>query len=112
VKSATLPFLLTARKSPLAAIFRRGPTNHVLLIQGNLDQDTFTPGQGFKGRIHERRCDLSPEGDMPLYFAATYKKPLQSWFAGPYASKSKRNNAVLTVNGHFPSNRQRPPPHA
>ena len=74
---ATRLFVLPARKSPLAAIFRRGPSNHVLLIQGNLDQDTFTPGQGFKGRIYERRCDLSPERDMLLYFAATCKKRLQ-----------------------------------
>ena len=26
-------------------------------------------------------CDLSPSGDLPLYFAAKYKEPLRSWTA-------------------------------
>ncbi|MFO0774023.1 MAG: hypothetical protein U0172_05090 [Nitrospiraceae bacterium] len=31
--------------------------------------DRFTLGQWFKGRIYERRCDLSPDGTHLLYFA-------------------------------------------
>lgn len=31
--------------------------------------DTFEVGQWFRGRIYERRCDLSPDGRHLLYFA-------------------------------------------
>ncbi|MGI4790693.1 MAG: hypothetical protein ACRYFS_17805 [Janthinobacterium lividum] len=31
--------------------------------------DTFTPGQWFHGRIFEKRCDLSPDGTLLIYFA-------------------------------------------
>jgi hypothetical protein len=62
-------------------IFRRGPSKQVLLIKWDLAQDTFEYGQWLKGRIYERRCDLSPEGDLLLYFAADWRKPYQSWIA-------------------------------
>src|SRR5260370_16572519 len=47
----------------------------------NTDDDTFECGQWLKGRIYERRCDLSPEGDLLLYFAANFRKPYYSWTA-------------------------------
>jgi hypothetical protein len=46
-----------------------------------MNTDTFKSGQWFKGRIYERRCDLSPRGDFLLYFAANYRKPYRSWSA-------------------------------
>jgi hypothetical protein len=74
-------FVLLARTAPIAVIFRRGPAKHVLMITWNLEQDTFEYGQWFKGRIYERRCDLSPEGDMLLYFAGNHRKPYYTWSA-------------------------------
>jgi hypothetical protein len=74
-------YALLARKSPRAVIFRRGPSQQVQLISWNTENDTFEFGQWFKGRIYERRCDLSPNGDLLLYFAAKYKNPLYSWTA-------------------------------
>ena len=74
-------YCLLAREARSGVIFRRGPTRHVLLIKWNLDGDTFEFGQWLKGRIYERRCDLSPSGDKLIYFAATYKEPLMSWTA-------------------------------
>jgi hypothetical protein len=41
----------------------------------------FEVGQWFKGRIYERRCDLSPNGRLLVYFAAKYRAPLYSWTA-------------------------------
>jgi hypothetical protein len=38
-------------------------------------------GQWFKGRIYERRCDLSPSGEKLIYFAANYRSPLYTWTA-------------------------------
>jgi len=74
-------YAILARKSPAAVVFRRGPSNSVLLIKWNTADDTFEHGQWLRGRIYERRCDLSPDGGLLLYFAAKYKEPLHSWSA-------------------------------
>src|SRR4051794_39570157 len=74
-------FVILARKAPVGVILRRGPSNHVQLIRWNMADDTFEQGQWFKGRIYERRCDISPNGTLLIYFAATYKEPLHSWTA-------------------------------
>jgi hypothetical protein len=70
-----------ARDAPVGVIFRRGPSKRVLLISWNTRTDTFRIGQWLKGRIYERRCDLSPSGQRLLYFAANYKPPYQTWTA-------------------------------
>lgn len=62
-------FMLFARKSPMAVIFRRGPSKWVQLIKWDTKSDTFEPGQWFNGRIYERRSDLSPDGSLLIYFA-------------------------------------------
>lgn len=80
-EASTRLWVILAREAPVAAVFRRGPSRHVRLIKWNLDSDTFECGQWFKGRIYERRCDLSPSGSLLIYFAASYQKPLQSWTA-------------------------------
>ncbi len=74
-------YAILARRSPIAVIFRRGPSKSVLLIRWDTSNDRFEHGQWLKGRIYERRCDLSPDGDLLLYFAANYKEPLRSWSA-------------------------------
>jgi hypothetical protein len=63
-----LHFLL-AREALTGVLFRRGPSRWVRLIQWNVAADTFEPGQWFKGRIYEKRCDLSPDGTKLIYFA-------------------------------------------
>jgi hypothetical protein len=74
-------YAVLAREAPVGVIFRRGPSKQVRLIRWNLADDSFEPGQWFKGRIYERRCDLSPRGDMLIYFAAKHRPPLYSWTA-------------------------------
>jgi hypothetical protein len=81
VKPAARLYVLLARKSSEGVVCRRGPSKQVLLIKWNLNDDTFEFGQWLKGRVYERRCDLSPEGNMLLYFAANWRKPYQSWSA-------------------------------
>jgi hypothetical protein len=78
---STRLWVIFAREAPVGVIFRRGPSRQVQLIKWHLDIDTFEYGQWFKGRIYERRCDLSPKGTLLIYFAATYKRPLFSWTA-------------------------------
>jgi hypothetical protein len=81
IPSSVRLYAILARTSPLAVIFRRGPSKSVLLLKWDTSNDTFEQGQWLKGRIYERRCDLSPGGDFLLYFAANYRKPLRSWSA-------------------------------
>ena len=79
-KSARL-FVIMAREAPFAVVFRRGPSKQVRLIAWHTDEDRFEGGQWFKGRIYERRCDLSPDGRYLIYFAANHKAPPYSWTA-------------------------------
>jgi hypothetical protein len=74
-------FILLASEAPVGVILRRGPSGQVLLIRWNLEQDTFEEGQWLKGRVYERRCDLSPDGELLLYFAADQRRSMSSWTA-------------------------------
>jgi hypothetical protein len=53
----------------------------VQLISWNTDTDEFIEGQWLKGRVYERRCDLSPSGKLFCYFAAKWKGPIDTWTA-------------------------------
>lgn len=61
--------VLLARESKIGLIIRRGPSNSVCTVLWNRERDTFKPGQWMRGRIYERRCDLSPNGKHFIYFA-------------------------------------------
>lgn len=74
-------FVILARNDRDAVIFRRGPSKQVLLIKWDRKNDSFEEGQWLKGRIYERRCDLSPSGKLLVYLAAKWKGPIQSWTA-------------------------------
>lgn len=39
------------------------------MIRWQTDNDTFEPGQWLRGRVYERRCDISPDGTQFVYFA-------------------------------------------
>ena len=74
-------YAILAREANRAVVFRRGPSKRVQLLLWYTDTDAFQEGQWFKGRIYERRCDLSPAGKLLVYFAANYKLPYFSWTA-------------------------------
>jgi hypothetical protein len=74
-------YAILARDARVGVVFRRGPSKQVLLSLWHTDTDQFFEGQWFKGRIHERRCDLSPSGKRLIYFAAKYKAPYATWTA-------------------------------
>lgn len=76
--------VLLARKAAFALVIRRGPSRQVCTIGWDRKTDDFSLGQWFKGRIYERRCDLSPDGKHFLYFAMNGKwhgKAKGSWTA-------------------------------
>lgn len=61
-----------ARDARVAAILRRGPSEWAQLALWDRDGDRVEPGQWFHGRVYERRCDLSPDGRLFVYFAAKH----------------------------------------
>ena len=61
--------VLLARQAPIGVVIRRGPAKAVATLLWDRQNDTFQLGQWFRGRIYERRCDLSPDGRHLLYFA-------------------------------------------
>ena len=81
MKSAARLYCLLSRGSSQGVVFRRSPSNHVLLIKWNLSTDSFQPGQWLKARVYERRCDLSPDGTLLVYFAADSRRSIGSWTA-------------------------------
>jgi hypothetical protein len=50
-------------------VIRRGPSKCVATMLWDRTTDQFRLGQWLKGRIYERRSDLSPDGRHFLYFA-------------------------------------------
>jgi hypothetical protein len=64
--------VLLAPSAPVAVILRRGPTKWVQLVKWRTDCDVFEAGQWFKGRIYDRRTDLSPDGTLLIYFASKF----------------------------------------
>jgi hypothetical protein len=62
-------YFLLAREAPLGVIFRRGPSRWTRLVRWNVADDAFEMGQWFKGRVYEKRADLSPDGTKLVYFA-------------------------------------------
>lgn len=81
LKSQVRLYCILAKEAPVAVLFRRGPSKRVLLILWRTDTDKFEEGQWFKGRIYERRCDLSPTGRRLIYFAQNHKDLYFSWTA-------------------------------
>lgn len=65
--------VLLASDAPIGLIIRRGPSKSVATVLWNRDTDDFHVGQWLKGRIYERRSDLSPDGQFLIYFAMNGK---------------------------------------
>lgn len=61
-----------SRRAPLGVVLRRGPSTWAQLVLWDRTTDRFTPGQWIHGRVYERRCDLSPDGRLFVYFACAH----------------------------------------
>ncbi len=61
--------VLLARDAEVGVVIRRGPSKSVCTVLWDRSRDKFTLGQWMRGRIYERRCDLSPDGTRLIYFA-------------------------------------------
>jgi hypothetical protein len=65
--------VLLASKKPVGVVIRRGPSKQVCTLLWDRSKDEFTVAQWLKGRIYERRSDLSPDGQYMIYFAMNGK---------------------------------------
>lgn len=65
--------VLLASRAPVGVVIRRGPSKTVCSILWNRATDTFQLGQWMRGRIYERRADISPDGKRMIYFAMNGK---------------------------------------
>jgi hypothetical protein len=74
-------YAILARDGRSAVVFRRGPSKTVRLLRWHLRTDVIEAGQWFLGRVHERRGDLSPDGELLVYFAAKHSGPIGTWTA-------------------------------
>src|SRR5262245_34353061 len=54
--------VILARSADNAVVFRRGPSKRVATFAWDRTSDEVQLGQWLKGRIYERRSDLSPDG--------------------------------------------------
>jgi hypothetical protein len=61
-------FVIFAKNAHEAVVFRRGPAAWYHVIRWNTKDDIFYRGAWFKGRIYPEKCDLSPDGELLLYF--------------------------------------------
>jgi len=76
--------ILLASQARVGVVFRRGPANSVCTVGWNRDTDQFELGQWLRGRIYERRADLSPDGRHLIYFArggSRHQETKGSWTA-------------------------------
>ena len=65
--------VLLARDAPIGLVIRRGPSKRVCSVLWDRTTDTFQLGQWLKGRIHDYKCDISPDGKYWVYFALNGK---------------------------------------
>lgn len=61
-------FVIFAKEAHVAAIFARGPSNWFHVIRWDTSKDSFEPGAWMRARLYPQRCDLSPDGELLLYF--------------------------------------------
>ena len=61
--------VLIPANSDTAVVIRRGPSKHTCVLSWNMQTDEVKLGQWLKGRIYERRSDISPDGKYWIYFA-------------------------------------------
>jgi hypothetical protein len=73
-KSPCRLFVILARDADVGVILRRGPSQWFQVIKWDTRRDTFDDGAWFHGRIYEESCDVSPDGELFVYFAAKHNR--------------------------------------
>ncbi len=83
--------VLLARRARVGVVLRRGPSRSVCAIGWDRERDTFEVGQWLRGRIYERRSDLSPDGKYLIYFAMN----------GQWSSRTHGSWTAISIAPHL-----------
>ncbi len=75
-------FGLVAREANQVVILRRGPSRYTQMLVWDLATDEVTSGQWLKGRVYERRCDVSPDGKHFVGACTNYSQSHRQRFGG------------------------------
>jgi hypothetical protein len=89
--------VLLASEACVGVVIRRGPARAVCSILWDRNSDKFETGQWLRGRIYERRADLSPDGRYMIYFAMNGRwssKSRGSWDRCFARSMAERRRSV------------------
>lgn len=78
---ATRIFGYVAAEKRIAVVLRRGPSKMVEMLRWDLCTDTLERGQWLKGRVYDERCNLSPDGALFVYFAASFVGAIPTYTA-------------------------------
>lgn len=76
--------VLVPRNAETAVVIRRGPSKETCILSWNTNTGDVSVSQWLKGRIYERRSDISPDGKYWIYFAMNgrWDSPVKgSWTA-------------------------------
>ena len=108
-------FVIFAKEANEAVVFARGPSAWFHVIRWDTSQDKFEPGAWIRGCIYPERCDLSPDGQLLLYFVHQGRRSKTSYTcAWTGISRSPWLNALglwpwggtWGGGGHFEGNRK------
>lgn len=61
-------YCIQAISAPIVLIFRRGPSKWFHVLRWNIATCTIEPGAWVNATIYPRRCDVSPDGELLLFF--------------------------------------------
>lgn len=93
-KLAARLHVILARHERTGIIIRRGPSKSVCTVLWDRKTDKFKLGQWLRGRIYERRSDLSPDGKHFIYFAMNGKWESETKGAWTAISKTPYLKAI------------------
>jgi hypothetical protein len=80
---------IVAQRAPVAVIFYRGPSRWSRFYRWRLDTGELECGAWMKARVYPHRCDLSPNGEFLLYYAANWSKSRTEKWPAVYVALSR-----------------------
>jgi hypothetical protein len=82
--------VLLARNGKIGVILRRGPTRWWRTSLWDMRTNAIEGGQWFNGKIYPEKCDLSPSGDLLLYFGGKFRaRDIDGGYGGTYTAISR-----------------------
>jgi hypothetical protein len=75
-------YCILATEAPIALVFRRGPSRWFHLLRWRLDKGLLEPGVWVRKKLRPRRCDLSSDGELLLYYLSGGYEARYRVFAG------------------------------